>query len=88
MTQVRAARCGHDSGTGHPRAGPLGDPPGHGDAAYRTDSLQTAAIEVALAVLCLLVAARDARQRLQALAMSLPLAAAALAAFRLVGFGQ
>lgn len=69
-------------------AGLLATRPDNGDAAYRTDSLQTAAIEVALAVLCLLVAARDARQRLQALAMSLPLAAAALAAFRLVGFGQ
>jgi hypothetical protein len=69
-------------------AGLLATRPDNGDAAYRSDSLQTAAIEVALAVLCLLVAARDARQRFQALAMSLPLAAAALAGFRLVGFGQ
>ncbi len=69
-------------------AGLLATRPDNGDAAYRTDSLQTAAIEVALAVLCLLVAARDARLRVQALAMSLPLAATALAAFRLVGFGQ
>ena len=69
-------------------AGLLATRPDHGDAAYRTDSLQTAAIEVALAALCLLIAARDVRHRLQALAMSLPLAAMALAAFRLVGFGQ
>lgn len=62
--------------------------PDNGDAAYRTDSLQTAAIEVALAVLCLLIAARDTRQRVQALAVSLPLAALALVAFRLAGFGQ
>lgn len=69
-------------------AGLLATRPDNGDAAYRTDNLQTAAIEVALAVLCLLIAARDARQRVQALAISLPLAATALAAFRLVGFGQ
>ena len=69
-------------------AGLLATRPDHGDAAYRTDNLQTAAIEVALAGLCLLIAARDARQRVQALAMSLPLAATALAAFRLLGFGQ
>jgi hypothetical protein len=66
-------------------AGLLATRPDNGDAAYRTDSLQTAAIEVALAALCLLIAARDARQRVQALAMSLPLAATALAAFRLAG---
>lgn len=66
-------------------AGLLATRPDNGDAAYRTDSLHTAAIEVALAVLCLLIAARDARQRVQALAMSLPLAATALAAFRLSG---
>lgn len=69
-------------------AGLLATRPDNGDAAYRTDNLQTAAIEVALAGLCLLLAARDARQRVQALAMSLPLAATALVAFRLVGFGQ
>ena len=69
-------------------AGLLATRPDNGDAAYRTDSLQTAAIEVALAVVCLLVATRDARQRLQSLALSLPLAAAALVGFRLAGFGQ
>ncbi len=69
-------------------AGLLATRPDNGDAAYRTDNLQTAAIEAALAVLCLLVAARDTRQRVHALAMSLPLAATALAAFRLAGFGQ
>lgn len=69
-------------------AGLLATRPDNGDAAYRTDNLQTAAIEVALAALCLLIVGRDARQRVQALAMSLPLAATALVAFRLVGFGQ
>jgi hypothetical protein len=69
-------------------AGLLATRPDNGDAAYRTDSLQTAAIELVLAGLCLLLAARDTRQRVQALALSLPLAAAALLAFRLVGFGQ
>ncbi len=39
-------------------AGLLATRPDNGDAAYRTDSLQTAAIEVVLAVLCLLVATR------------------------------
>jgi hypothetical protein len=51
-------------------AGLLATRPDNGDAAYRTDNLQTAAIEVALAALCLLLTARDARQRVQALAMS------------------
>jgi hypothetical protein len=69
-------------------AGLLATRPDNGDAAYRTDNLQTAAIEAALAVLCLLVAARDTRQRVHALALSLPLAATALTAFRLAGFGQ
>ena len=69
-------------------AGLLATRPDNGDPAYRTDSLQTAAIEMALAVLCLLVVARGARHRVQTLAMSLPLAATALVAFRLAGFGQ
>ena len=69
-------------------AGLLATRPDNGDADYRTDSLQTAAIQLVLAGLCLLLAARDTRQRLLALALSLPLAATALVAFRLVGFGQ
>lgn len=62
--------------------------PDNGDAAYRTDSLQAAAIETALAVLCLIVAARGARDRVWAFALSLPLAAVVLVALSLIGVGQ
>jgi uncharacterized membrane protein len=46
-----------------------------GDATYRRDSLQTAAIEVALGVLLTLLIGRTARLRLAGLAASVPIAA-------------
>jgi hypothetical protein len=58
-----------------------------GDTAYRTSSLQTAAIEAALGVLLVFLVTRGARQRLQCLAVSVPLAAAGFGAFILAGFG-
>jgi uncharacterized membrane protein len=45
-----------------------------GDASYRTDSLRTAVIEAVLAVALVLLVGRTARQRLQGLAISVPLA--------------
>jgi hypothetical protein len=45
---------------------------GSGDAAYRTDSLQTAAIDTALGLVLILIAGRTARQRIVSLAFSVP----------------
>jgi len=57
------------------------------DAAYRADSLQTAAIQAALGVLSPLIVGRGIRQRLEGLAASVPLAVAGLGAFIVAGFG-
>lgn len=68
-------------------AGVLGYRSGGGDAAYRRDSLGTAAIELALGIGLPLVVGRSGRQRLVGLAASVPLALLGFAAFRLAGFG-
>lgn len=73
-------------------AAAIGDPllgchRGAGDAAYRADSLQTAAIEAALGILLVLFLGRGARQRLEALAASLPLAVVDFGALVVAGFG-
>jgi hypothetical protein len=57
------------------------------DAAYRADSLQTAAIQAALGILLPLIVGHGIRQRLEGLAASVPLAVAGLGAFILAGFG-
>jgi hypothetical protein len=61
--------------------------PGHGPR-YRTDNLQTAALEAALGVVLLLVVARDTRLRLQALAAGVVLALIGFGAFMIAGFGS
>ncbi|HLL69481.1 MAG TPA: DUF6518 family protein [Micromonosporaceae bacterium] len=61
---------------------------GGGDAAYRTDSLQTAGIEAVLGVLLSLALGRTARQRLGGLAASIPLAAIGFGGFLLAQFGR
>ena len=58
-----------------------------GDAAYRRDSLWIGLINVAVGVLVILLVGRTARQRLTALAASLPLALVGLAGFLIGGFG-
>jgi hypothetical protein len=55
--------------------------------AYRAESLQTAAIEAALAVLVSLATGRTIRQRLARLALGVPLALAGFVTFTLTGFG-
>ena len=60
---------------------------GTGDAAYRVDSLSTAAIQLALAVAVVLLAGRDRWRRLVGLGLSVPLALLGLAGFLLAGFG-
>ena len=60
---------------------------GNQDAAYRTDSLQTAAIEASLGIVLALALGRGARQRLEGLAASLPLAALGFGALVAAGFG-
>jgi hypothetical protein len=61
---------------------------GNGDAAYRADSLRTAAIEAALGILLAFVFGRSTRQRMEGLAASVPLAVAGFGAFVLAGFGS
>jgi hypothetical protein len=68
-------------------AGILAYRSGNMDAAYRADSLQTATIEAALGILLALVVGRSARQRLENLAASMPLALIGLGGFVLAGFG-
>ena len=60
---------------------------GNQDAAYRADSLQTAAIEAVLGIVLTLLLGRDTRQRLGGLAAGLPLAAIGFGAFVVAGFG-
>jgi hypothetical protein len=60
---------------------------GNVDEVYRTHSLQTAAIEAVLGVVLVLLFARGTRQRLEGLAISVPLAAAGFGGFVLAGFG-
>lgn len=59
----------------------------NGEAIYKTLSLQTAAIEVTLGILLVLLLGRGTRQRLQGLAASLPLAALGFGAFIAASFG-
>jgi len=63
------------------------DNPG-GGRQYRTDSLQTAAIEATLAVTLLLLITPTHRVRLQALATATALAAIGFAGFTIAGFGN
>lgn len=63
------------------------DEPGRGPD-YRTDSLQTAAIEAILGIVLILVIARTRRARLQALAAATALAAVGFAGFVAAGFGS
>jgi len=65
----------------------LSDNPG-GGRQYRTDSLQTAAIEATLAVTLLLLITPTHRVRLQALATATALAAIGFAGFTIAGFGN
>ena len=60
---------------------------GGGDAAYRTDSLQTAAIEAALGLALPFVLGGSLRHRLAVLATSLPVALGGFGAFVLAGYG-
>ncbi len=55
---------------------------------YRTDSLQTAAIEATLGVVLILFIAQNHRVRLQALAAATVLAAVGFAGFTVAGFGS
>jgi hypothetical protein len=59
---------------------------GNGDAAYRRDSLQTALIEAILGVLVVLAVGRGARQRLEGLAVAIPLAVIGYLGLALTGF--
>lgn len=68
-------------------AGVLARRGGNVDAAYRADSLRTAAIEAALAVVLALVVGRNTRQRLEGVAASVPLALVGFGGFVLAGFG-
>ncbi|MFC0004715.1 DUF6518 family protein [Micromonospora siamensis] len=63
------------------------DNPGGGPN-YRTDSLQTAAIEAILGVALILLVARTNRVRLQALTAAIVLAAIGFAGFTVAGFGD
>ncbi len=63
------------------------DNPGGGPH-YRTDSLQTAAIEATLGVVLILFIAQTHRVRLQALATATALAAVGFAGFTVAGFGS
>jgi len=49
--------------------------------------MRTAAIEATIGILLTLVVGRSSRQRLQALAATVPLALVGLAGFMLAGFG-
>ena len=60
---------------------------GQGDAAYRTDSLWTAAITAVLGIALGWVLGGSARGRLATFAISVPLALLGFGAFRLAGFG-
>jgi hypothetical protein len=62
------------------------DEPGRGPE-FRTDSLQTAAIEASLGIVLILVVAKTSRARLQALAAATVLAAVGFAGFVAAGFG-
>jgi hypothetical protein len=68
-------------------AGVLAFRSGNGDAAYRTDSLQTAAIDAALGILLAPLLGRSTRQRLEGLAASVPLAMVGFGALVVAGFG-
>jgi Family of unknown function (DUF6518) len=68
-------------------AGVLAFQSAHVDAAYRADRLRTAAIEATIGILLTLVVGRSTRQRLHALAATVPLALVGLAGFMLAGFG-
>ncbi len=70
-----------------PTLGDRSDNPGRGPD-YRTDSLQTAAIEVILGIGLILVVARTHRARLQALAAATVLAAVGFVGFVAAGFGS
>ncbi len=63
------------------------DNPGGGPH-YRTDSLQTAAIEATLGIVLILFIAQTHRVRLQALATATALAAVGFAGFTVAGFGS
>ena len=63
------------------------DEPGRGPD-YRTDSLQTAAIEAILGIVLILVITRTRRARLRALAAATALAAVGFAGFVAAGFGS
>ncbi|GAA3919495.1 DUF6518 family protein [Actinoplanes auranticolor] len=63
------------------------DNPGGGPH-YRTDSLQTAAIEAVLGIILILLVAPTHRVRLQALAAATALAAIGFAGFTVAGFGN
>jgi hypothetical protein len=69
-------------------AGALTYRSGNGSAAYRSDSLRTAAIEAALAIMLPFVIGRGSVQRLGGLATSVPLALIGLGGFVLAGFGR
>jgi len=69
------------------RSGVLVHRSGGLDAAYRTDSLQTAAIEAALGILLLIVLGRTARGRIEGLAAAVPLALIGVGGFVAAGFG-
>lgn len=62
------------------------DEPGRGPD-YRTDSLQTAAIEVSLGIVLILVVAKTHRARLESLAAATVLAAVGFVGFVAAGFG-
>ena len=68
-------------------AGVLAFRSGNGDAAYRTDNLQTAAIDAALGILLAPLLGRSTRQRLEGLAASVPLAMVGFGALVVAGFG-
>jgi hypothetical protein len=68
-------------------AGVLAYRSGNADAAYRADSLQTAAIQAALGILLPLLLGRSTRQRLEGMAASLPLATVGFGALVVAGFG-
>jgi Family of unknown function (DUF6518) len=63
------------------------DNPGRGPH-YRTDSLQTAAIEAVLGIILILLIAPTHRVRLQALAIATALAVIGFAGFTVAGFGN
>jgi hypothetical protein len=61
---------------------------GGGDAGYRASSLQTAAIEAVAGLFLIPIAGRTLRQRLSALASSVPLTVIGFGLFLVAGFGR